>query len=155
MREAVEQGRRGYSMSVSATNTAFHSDYYQHLRRKHPRLHMARPKEKGGYSVWITMKGHDFPKGVNLHHKIDQKVMELGFERHKVEDILAVKSDWPADILVVQKGKTASLVIEVVAIDMTMGVESQLDAVEAALGAAYRLMPYAKLLSATQAGEAD
>jgi hypothetical protein len=71
IREAIEQGRRGYTMSVNATNTAFHLDYWEHLRQNHPLIHMARPKQKGRYSTWIIMKGHDFPKDVKLHHKFD------------------------------------------------------------------------------------
>lgn len=86
MREAIEQGRRGYTMVVSAVNTKFHSEYWEHLRQKHPRLKMARPKNKGAYSSWIIMKGHDFPKGVDLHHKIDQRVMELGFHGRGVKE---------------------------------------------------------------------
>jgi hypothetical protein len=73
--------------------------------------------------------------------------MELGFERRKVAQILEVKADWPSDILVVQKNGTASLMVKVPAIDMTVAVASQIDAIEEALRAAYRLMPYAKLFS--------
>lgn len=148
MLEAVEQSRRGYTMTVSATNTAFHTAYWEHLRRLHPRLHMARPTNKGGKSNWVIMKGYDFPKDVKLHHKLDQRSMELGFDRRTVEDILKAKSDWPSDVAIVQKGRTASLVVGVPPIDMTAGVASQVDALEEALRAAYRLMPYAGLFSA-------
>jgi hypothetical protein len=36
MLEAIEQGRRGYTMVVNATTTAFHQDYWQYLRNRHP-----------------------------------------------------------------------------------------------------------------------
>jgi hypothetical protein len=147
MREAIEQGRRGYTMVVSAVNTKFHSEYWEHLRQKHPRIKMARPKNKGAYSSWVIMKGHDFPKGVDLHHKIDQRVMELGFNGRKVEEILSLKPDWPEEIIVVQKGKTASLAMIVPSIDMVAGVFSQESAIEEALRSAYQLMPYATLFS--------
>ena len=145
MREAIEQGRRGYTMVVSAANTKFHSEYWEHLRQKHPRLKMARPKGKGAYSSWVIMKGHDFPKGVELHHKIDQRAMELGFRGRKVEELLELRAEWPDQIVVVQKGKTASLVLSVPPIDMAAGFFGQEGAIEEALLAAYRLMPYSSL----------
>ena len=147
MLEAIEQGRRGYTMKVSAANTAFHFEYWEHLRRRHPRINMRTPKNKGAKSTWIILKGHDFPKGVKLHHKFDVQAMELGFEQHKIEEILAQKADWPDDIAVVQKGGSASLAIRVPPIDMNLGVATQISAIEEALEAAYRLIPYASLLS--------
>ena len=150
MQEAMEQGRRGYTMLVSVTNTAFHMEYWEHLQRKHPRIQMQRPGNKGCKSTWIIMKGLDFPKGVNLHHKLDQQVMELGFERRRVEEILDAKPDWPEDILPVQKRGTASLMVKVPCIDMKATIASQIDAIEEAIKAAYRLMPFALLLSAIE-----
>jgi len=147
MLEAVDQGRRGYTMRVNATNTAFHRAYWEHLRKLYPLIQMAQPKNRGSRSNWIILKGLDFPKGVNMHHKIDQQVMEIGFSRRRIEDVLAaVKTNWPDDIAKVQKGGTASLAISVPHIDMNLGFAVQLPAIEEALKAAYRLMPYASLL---------
>jgi hypothetical protein len=145
MLEAIEQGRRGYTMAINAAITEFHLAYWEHLRRRHPRIQMARPKNRGSKSNWIILKGHDFPKGVNMHHKFDQQVMEIGFPKRKIEDILAVKPDWPDDIALVQKGHTASLAISIPPIDMKLDLKAQLPAVEKALDAAYRLMRYASL----------
>lgn len=145
MLEAIDQGRRGYTMVVNKTTTEFHLAYWEFLRQRHPRIHMTRPKNRGSKSNWIVMKGHDFPKDVKMHHKLDQKVMEIGFPKRKVTDVLALKSDWPDDISVVQKDGTAALAISVPAIDMNLGFEAQLPAVEKALDAAYKLMPYSSL----------
>jgi hypothetical protein len=150
MLEAVEQGRRGYTMAVNATNTAFHHAYWEHIQERHPRIHMARPKGRGSKSSWIILKGFDFPKGVNMHHKLDQRVVELGFAGRHLEDVLSVKSEWPDDIVPVQKGGTASLAIRVPPVDMTLGFAAQLPAIEEALSAAYRLMPYASLLGGSR-----
>lgn len=146
MHEAIEQGRRGYTMAVNATNTAFHLAYWEHLRKHHPKIQMARPKARGSKSTWIILKGLDFPKNVNMHHKFDQQVMEIGFAGRTVDELLTANSDWPEDIVPVQKGGTASLAIRVPAIDMKLGIAEQRPAVEEALAAAYRLMPYANLL---------
>jgi len=150
MQEAMEQGRRGYTMLVNATRTTFHMEYWEHVQRNHPRIHMHRPTNKGSKSNWIIMKGHDFPKGVKIHHKVDQQTVELGFQGRRVEEISDAKSDWPEDILIIQKGKTASLMIRVPTIDLEVAVALQIDAIEEALGAAYRLMPFAILFSAIE-----
>jgi hypothetical protein len=146
MREAIEQGRRGYTMAVDLVNTAFHFAYWEHLQKRHPKLQMARPKNRGPNSNWIIFKGRDFPKDVKLHHKFDQEVMELGFSGHQVEEIWATKSDWPDDIIPVQKRGTAALSVRVPPIKMSLGIEAQLSAIEDALAVAYRLIPFANLL---------
>jgi PD-(D/E)XK nuclease superfamily protein len=145
--EAIDQGRRGYTMAVNAVNTAFHLAYWEHIQKRHPRIHMARPKNRGSYSSWVILKGHDFPKAVNMHHKFDQQVMEIGFAGHNVDEVLAVNSAWPDDIMLVQKGKTASLAIQVPPIDMKIEFVKQIPSIEEALAAAYRLMPYSSLLN--------
>ena len=147
IQEAIDQGRRGYTMVVNAVNTKFHQDYWEHIQRRHPNIKMERPKNRGSKSNWIILKGYDFPKGVNMHHKFDQRVMEIGFSGRRIVDVLAAKADWPADIVPVQKSGTASLAISVPRIDMAQGFAPQLPAVEEALKAAYRLMPYATLLN--------
>jgi hypothetical protein len=147
MMEAIEQGRRGYTMLVNEVSTAFHLQYWEYLQRKHPRIGMQRPTSKGSKSTWIIMKGPDFPTGVKLHHKLDQQVIELGFERRRVEEVLTVRQEWPDDVVVVQKGRTASLMIKVPKIDMNLGVAPQVVVIEEALKAAYRLMPFATLFS--------
>jgi hypothetical protein len=108
---------------------------------------MARPQGRGNGSTWIVLKGIGFPRGVKLSHKFDQQVMELGFEKCTIDEILAVKSDWPDDIHPVQKGGTASLVIDIPAIDMTLDFAAQTTGVEKALESAYRLLQYASLLT--------
>lgn len=145
MLAAIDQGRRGYTMTVNAAITKFHLAYWTYLRQQHPGIQMAHPRNRGSKSTWIILKGINFPRGVKLHHKFDQQVMELGFEKHTIDEILAVKSDWPDDIHPVQKGETASLAIDIPAIDMTLDLDTQLTGVEKALESAYRLMQYASL----------
>lgn len=147
MREAIEQGRRGYTMAVNELNSRFHSDYWTHLTRKHPKLQMAKPGNKGSKSSWIIMKGPSFPRGVKLHHKIDQQTVELGFERSSVEEILKTRSTWPDEIRVMQKGKTASLVMDAPNIDMSRPLSEQIEALDEALNLAHRLSDYAKLMA--------
>ena len=100
-------------------------------------------------------EGAYFPKGISLNHKFVDQVLEIGFPRRKIHEILAVKADWPEDIVVVQRHGTASLAIRVPYIDMKIGVAAQLPAIEEALRAAYRLMPYASLLQGLSKEPAD
>lgn len=146
MREAIEHSRRGYTLAVNEANSRFHWDYWVHLTRNHAQLQMAKPGNKGSKSNWIIMKGRAFPKGVKLHHKIDQCTIELGFESKMVEDILAVQSEWPDAIRVMQKGKTASLVMDAPLIDMSRAFSDQVEAVNNALRLAHDLTAYAKLM---------
>jgi len=146
MLNAIDHGRRGYTMTVNTTVTSFHLAYWEHLQKWHPRIKMARPKNRGGKSTWIILKGHDFPKGVHLHHKLDQRTMELGFDSQMVEDIAARNSAWPNDLILLQKGRTATIAINIPHIDVNLGFEAQLPAVEDALKAAYRLIPYATIV---------
>lgn len=155
MSEAIDQGRRGYTMLVSPIHTAFHRDYWAHLHANHPRILMRRPTNKGSKSTWIIMKGYDFPKGVLLHHKLDGQVMELGFDKRRVAEILRVKSDWPEDIVPMQRGGTASLVMTVPFIDMEASVASQIAAIDQALAAARRLMEFSRLFQASPGDEGN
>lgn len=148
MLEAIDQGRRGYTMIVSEVNTAFHLAYWEHIQMRHPRIHMAKPGSRGNYSNWIIFKGHEFPRNVYMHHKFDQQVMELGFSGRKVDDVLATNPSLPSDVMLIQKGRTASLVVRVPPIDMKLSFAEQLTEIEVALSAAYRLMPFASPLSA-------
>jgi hypothetical protein len=146
MQEAIEQGRRGYKMIVNSTISEFHMAYWEYLQRRHPNILMNKPTPKGSKSNWILMKGSDFPKTVMLRHKLDQRVVELGFGDRKVSELLAVRNDWPHDIVPVQKGGKASLSIRVPEIDMTKSISAQEDRLEQVFAAVYRLLPYSRLL---------
>lgn len=142
--EAIEQGRRGYVMKVHAGKTAFHHAYWRHLQANHPEFIMARPGPKGAKSDWMLFKGSGFPKGVKLVHKNDQGCVDLEFERTLATDLAQMRSPgWPADVRVLQRGKSAALSLLVPQCDMGGPFEEQLTVVQAALGAASRLAPCA------------
>ena len=108
--EAIEQGRRGYTMLVHSGRTAFHRDFWELLRINYPEFHMNRPTPKGGQSSWIRFKGHSFPKGVTLNFKADQCVMDLEFQGTAVGDLIdALPADLPQEMIAVQTGKSAVL----------------------------------------------
>lgn len=145
LQEAIAQSRRGYTMIVNPVTSEFHMAYWQYLRQKHPRIMMQKPTPKGSKSTWIILKLAHFPKGVRLHHKLDHNVIELGFDRRNVSDIIAKNAQLPENVYAVQKGKTASLAIDVPHIDIANGVSAQEAALEKAVSAIYALEPFARL----------
>lgn len=145
LREAIEHGRRGYVMTVNEVNTAFQQAFYLHLRSYYPQLKMAEPGNKGSKSNWIIMKGHLFPKGVQLHYKIDQSLVQLGFNRRSIDDLLPRRAELPEDVMIMQSGQTASLSVAVPRVVMSEGFDAQLPAIEKALAATVKLAAFASL----------
>ena len=145
-RQASDPANRRYAMRVNEATTAFQRKYWEHLRQHHPRLQMNEPGNKGPGSNWIYIKDRKFPKGVGLRHKMDQHVMALCFEKRNVEDFLNVRTSWPEDIQLDQRGQEAVLSIRVPPVDPHQEFEQQRDAVEAALEVAYRLQRYGRIL---------
>ena len=91
------------------------------------------------------MKGAHFPTRVQIHHKMNQRVVELGFQRRNVKELLAIRSHWPKTIFAVQKGKTASLVMNVPEIDMKKSIAEQEAQLEVVFAAVTKLIQYARL----------
>lgn len=149
--QAVAQNRRGYKMAVNPVNTTFHLDYWEYRRRNYPNILMNRPGPKGSKSTWIIMKAAGFSKGVQIHHKLDQCVVELGFDRRTVSEILAIKSDWPKWVVPDQKKGTAVLSINVPEISMSAGVSAQEVQLKEVFSAIEGLIPYANLFNKDQA----
>lgn len=145
MREAIEQGRRGYTMQMHAGKTAFHLAYWEHLRSHHPTLVMKHPGvKKGPGSDWMIMKGVDFPKGVTLDHKNTEGCIDLSFVRTHVAQLAMLPR--PDGARVLKRGKSAALSLSVPLLDMDRPFEQQIEKVEAALLAAHKLAPFAVML---------
>ncbi len=150
-RQASDPAKRSYVMQVNRATTAFWRDYWEHLRQHHPQLLMNQPGNKGSGSTWIDMKAGTFPKGVGLRHRMDRHVMALVFENRNVEELLNVRSHWPEDIDPAQRGNGAELLIRVPQVDPFEEFKPQKNAVEEALAAAHRLVPYGRVLHGTSA----
>ena len=150
-RQASDPANRQSPMQVNEATTAFHREYWGHLCQHHPQLIMNEPGEKGPESTWIYMKAETFPKYVGLRHKMDEHVILLDFRNRNVQELLNAEPDWPEDIQPAQRGKGAALFIRVPQVDPFEEFQSQKLAVEEALRAAYRLLPYARVLHNTAA----
>ena len=121
MTEAIERGRRGYVMSVHPSNLNFHRDYWEYVQQHHPGLIMREPKKRGAKSNWVILKSLEMPKNVQLVHKLDQSCVELEFARTSAANLAGLRREWPQEIRVRQKSKSAVLSIKVPPIDMSSG----------------------------------
>jgi hypothetical protein len=146
MSEAIEQGRRGYVMVVNTNKSAFHRNYWEYLQRKHPKLMMREPKEKGSKSDWIILKTHDMPKGVSIDHKNDQGCVDLTFNRTFLDNLLAVRAEWPEDIMPLQRGGSTVLRKIVPKLDMERAIAEQIEDLEQVLAAAYSLSAFSRIM---------
>ncbi|MBV8686825.1 MAG: PD-(D/E)XK nuclease family protein [Alphaproteobacteria bacterium] len=147
MDEAIEQGRRGYKMVVNQTVSDFHLEFWHYLQRHHPQLVMRRPTPKGNKSNWILFKSVDSPRGVGFHVKLDQQCVELGFQGPSVSDILAIQPTWPDDVRVIQKGKTAAVMVRIPFLDRMKRLEQQHEQLRITIQAVTRLLRYVQLFS--------
>ncbi len=86
------------------------------------------------------------PKGVSISHKNNQTCVELTFDRTLLSELLAIKNDWPSDIIPRQKGGTTVLEVRVPELDMSRDVAEQSDEMECALSAAERLLQYCDIM---------
>ena len=143
IQKGIDQSRRGYTMVVSPVTTRFQSEYWEYRRQYHPEILMNKPGPKGAGSTWIILKGPRFPKAVNLHHKLDHSVIELGFDGRFVSDLQGLGIAWPPGVTLVQKGKTAALSISISEIRVEKDVASQQSAMEEAFAAMKKLVPFA------------
>jgi hypothetical protein len=143
--QAILKSRRGYTMAVNRVITQFHSDYWDYRAESHPDLLMKKPGPKGSKSSWIILRGADFPKGVHFHHKLDQCVVELGFDGRSLSDLRAVLPGRPGKATFAEKGKTAVLSLKVPLISMEKGVFAQRTEIDAAFSAMRTLLPYASV----------
>ena len=146
MRDAVRQGRRGYTMVVNDTVTRFHQDFWNYLVQHEPLFAMHKPTPKGSGSSWIRFKGLGFPPGREFALKLDQEIIELGFYRCQVEELRALDVNWPARAVLRQKGQTAAVHLSTPPLNKTRPLTEQQDALAATMAAAHILRPFADLL---------
>jgi len=145
LQAAVAQGRKGYVKVVNDAVTAFHLAYWERMCRTQPNLRMTRPTDKGSRGTWIMVSVDGWPSTTHLNHKLARGSVELSFERHTHDALLAAKSDWPEGIIPIPIGRYGSLAIRVTAIDVAKPFAAQAAAVDAAFTAMQRLVPFATL----------
>ncbi len=151
MNEAIEQGRRGYRLKEHAGATAFHLAYWLTVQEGFPEFLIKKPTPKGGASSVVTIRGIDFPDGVNIYHKLVTGELDLSFSSRATSALLSLRGeDWPTGIKVVQTGKSAVLRLSVPPCDFHIPFDVQLAKVHVALEAAGKLAPFAHIFSSAR-----
>lgn len=86
------------------------------------------------------------PQGVSIDHKNAHGCVDLTFSRTHLDELLAVKRDWPEEIMPLQRGGSSVLRKLVPKLDMEQPIGCQLDVLEQVLAAAYDLSSYSRLM---------
>ncbi|WP_213766904.1 hypothetical protein [Caballeronia sp. dw_19] len=73
---AIKQARRGYQLVLHTAHTAFHHAYWEIVRPNYPDLVMRPVKGRGAGSIWVVLKGRNFPKhDVQIDHKLTDGIV--------------------------------------------------------------------------------
>ncbi|MDE1007286.1 MAG: PD-(D/E)XK nuclease family protein [Paraburkholderia fungorum] len=140
---AIEQARRGYQLVLHPAHTAFHVAYYEIVRSNYPDLVMRPVKGRGSGSTWIVLKGRHFPKhDVQIDHKLTDGIVRLSFFKRGLAELRELHIDWPKDVRLTALPKSVTADIVVARINPEQPLENQREAVEQALQAAQRLVPF-------------
>lgn len=140
---AIEQARRGYQLVLHPAHTAFHVAYREIVCSDYPDLVMRPVKGRGSSSTWVILKGRNFPKhDVQIDHKLTDGIVRLSFFKHDLAELRALHLDWPEDVRLIQLPKSVTADIVVARIDPERLLETQREAVDQALQAAKRLVPF-------------
>jgi len=142
MREAIEQNRRPNNMIKNSTRSQFFEDYWRYLKMNHPSFIMNRPTAKGNKSRWVMFKGLEFGPGIQFTHKCNKCLIELGFSRTSLNNFPAsILDNLPSGARATQVGGKTAIHFDVPEIDLESPLDTQVESVEAAISAAYLLMP--------------
>jgi PD-(D/E)XK nuclease superfamily len=140
---AIEQARRGYQLVLHPAHTAFHVAYWEIVRSNYPDLVMRPVKGRGSGSTWVVLKGRNFPKrDVQIDHKLTDGIVRLSFFKHDLAEMHELHINWPEDIRLTELPKSVTADILVARIDPEHPLENQREAVDQALQAAQRLVPF-------------
>lgn len=144
---AIDHNRRGgYSGIPHEAHTLFHFAYWEYVCANFPKIKMAKPTVRHKQSHWIVLKGPEvtFPKTeAQVDHLLDHGIVRLSLYGRTVKDVQALRPDWPDDVEWVQKKGSACLCVTVPPVELGEPFDGQLEAIDRALQAAGRLLPYA------------
>ena len=145
---AIEQARRGYQLVLHTAHTAFHHAYWEIVRSNYPDLVMRPVKGRGAGSTWVVLKSRNFPKhDVQIDHKLTDGIVRLSFFKRKLAELLELRIDWPDGVRLTELPKSVTADILVARIDLEQPLEMQRAAVDQALQAAQRLIPFGTIFT--------
>ena len=118
------------------------------MRSNYPDLVMRPVKGRGRHSNWVILKGHNFPKhDVQIDHKLTDGIVRLSFFKRNRAELLELHIDWPNDVRLTEHPHSVTADIVVARIDLEQPFQMQLGAVDQALQAAKRLVPFGTIFT--------
>jgi hypothetical protein len=145
---AIEQARRGYQLVLHTAHTSFHVACWEIVRSNYADLVTRPVKGRGRNSTWVVLKGRNFPKhDVQIDHKLTDGIVRLSFVKHNLAELLELHIDWPSDVRLTELPKSVTADIVVARIDLEQPLEMQREAVDQALQAAQRLVPFGTIFT--------
>jgi hypothetical protein len=141
--EAIEQNRRGYTITPDERVSDFWSKYYNFANLNFSSLEMAKPGPKPSESDWPDFRPKALKKKMAIIHKLSRGAVDLqiagkGDSLDELSKIIAPIID--GEIELVKASKSAALRITVPVIDRFELFENQIEEAKAGFIAAMRLL---------------
>lgn len=129
------------------TLTKFKQDYRAYILSRYEQFDLT--FQPGGDRAYY-FKAVDFPTYMRLVHRFTNSTVSLVCEGRWKEIASAALADIPSSMWLEHHGRTVDLVTRTDALDITVPVEKQRRSIDAAMEAAQRLLPFAKLVQRAQ-----
>jgi hypothetical protein len=159
IRNAIEQNRRGYTVTPDDRVTNFWQKYFEVASINYPELEMSVPGPKPSESDWPEFRPKVFNKKMALIHKLQKGAVDLQINGmgDRIDELSLKISDLlPSDVEIVKTGKSAALRISVPTIDRFESFENQSEAIIIGFEAIVKLFVLAKtVLNRLQKGAND
>lgn len=147
--EAIEQNRRGYTMTPDDHVTDFWKKYWEYAESHHPKLDMRRPGMKPAKSDWPDFRPRPLDKRFSIVHKLAKGNVDLQIAgaAEQLEELYdKYQNLLQDDMEFVKAGKSGALRINVRQIDRFGDFSVQREAVEQGMRAAEKLIEVALII---------
>jgi len=144
--EAIEQNRRGYTITPDERVTNFWYSYWEYAQASHVNLLMQRPGPKPANSDWPLFRPSQLRPRLSIVHKLRRGVVDLQIAGAggQLEDLYnRFQTVISNDMEFVRATESAAIRIEVGIIDRFLPFTEQLELVEGALVAVEQLVDVA------------
>jgi hypothetical protein len=142
MRDGIEQNRKGYVKQPDPRVTMLWKSYFAYRAEHFPQVAMPEPGPQGARNGWPKLGGLSDRDGVKLLHKLDAGYVDLAVASTTETELARRLSgiELPANVGIVETGKSAALRITVPPVDRFNAFEPQAGAVHIGLQAAEQLL---------------
>ena len=130
----------GYREAEDTIIGKFFNDIQSYVKQYFPELGMKKPTGSAAEAAWVEFAPQEFPRDIQIIHKMPQGFMDLSFAMTPLSTIQAPYQPYiDSDMTFKENGKTAIIRITVPSIDPQLGFEEQKDAIGFALQKAQKL----------------